>query len=175
MSIAEPDPPTVFVVDDHADVREGVKQLVESVGLRCEAFTSPREFLERSPVDGPSCLVLDVRLPQMSGLDLQDQLVRGSKTIPIIMITGYGDISMAVRSMQAGAVDFLTKPVPEQIVQFPDQMHDDPEGQHFPSHDAARDHGHRIVRELKEGGYHAPGAVLHVRDETGQTIHSIPF
>jgi len=113
---AEPDPaeseqPIVFVVDDSADVREGVKQLVESVGLRCEVFTAPREFLRRGPIVGPACLILDVRLPEMNGLDLQVQLAR---KIPTIMITGYGDIPMAVRAMQEGAVSFLTKPVREQ-------------------------------------------------------------
>ena len=114
MSIAAPEQSTVFVVDDHADVREGVKQLLESVGLRCEVFTSAKEFLERSPTNGPSCLVLDVRLPGMSGLDLQTELARGPRNIPIIMITGSGDIPMSVQAMKAGAVAFLTKPFPEQ-------------------------------------------------------------
>lgn len=111
MSIAAPEQPTVFVVDDHPDVREGVKQLLESAGLRCEVFISAKEFLGRRPTNGPSCLVLDVRLPGMSGLDLQAELTRGSKDIPIIMITGYGDIPMSVRAMKAGAETFLTKPV----------------------------------------------------------------
>jgi len=114
MSIAGPEQPTVFVIDDHADVRDGVKQLVESVGLRCEAFTSAKEFLERRPTNGPGCLVLDVRLPGMSGLELQSQLAREPGGIPIIMLTGYGDIPMAVRAMQAGAMTFLTKPAAEQ-------------------------------------------------------------
>ena len=112
--VVEPEQPTVFVIDDHADVREGVKQLVESIGLCCEVFVSPKKFLERSPANGPSCLVLDVRLPQMSGLELQNELVRGLRHIPIIIITGHGDVPMAVRAMQAGAVGFLTKPVPDQ-------------------------------------------------------------
>lgn len=114
MSIAGPEQPTVFVIDDHADVRDGVKQLVESVGLRCEAFTSAKEFLERRPTNGPGCLVLDVRLPGMSGLELQSQLAREPGGIPIIMLTGYGDIPMAVRAMQAGAMTFLAKPAAEQ-------------------------------------------------------------
>jgi len=114
MSIAGPEQPTVFVIDDHADVRDGVKQLVESVGLCCEVFTSAKEFLERRLTNGPGCLVLDVRLPGMSGLELQSQLAREPGGIPIIMLTGYGDIPMAVRAMQAGAMTFLTKPAAEQ-------------------------------------------------------------
>jgi FixJ family two-component response regulator len=113
MNIAGPGQPTVFIIDDHADVRQGVKQLVESVGLRCEAFASAKEFLERSPANRPSCLVLDIRLPEMSGLDLQRELAREPGNIPIIMVTGYGDIPMAVRAMKAGAVAFLTKPIAE--------------------------------------------------------------
>lgn len=113
-SIARSEQPTVFVIDDHVDVREGLKQLVETVGLRCEVFASGKEFLERSPMNGPSCLILDVRLPGMSGLDLQTELRRGSRSIPIIMITGHGDIPMSVRAMKAGAIGFFTKPVPEQ-------------------------------------------------------------
>jgi FixJ family two-component response regulator len=114
MSITAPEQPTVFVVDDHAVVREGVKQLLESAGLRCEVFTSAKQFLERRPTNGPSCLVLDVRLPGMSGLDLQTELARGPRNIPIIMMTGFGDIPMSVQVMKAGAVSFLTKPVPGQ-------------------------------------------------------------
>lgn len=113
-SIAGPGQPTVFIIDDHADVRLGVKQLVESAGLRCEAFASAKEFLERSPANRPSCLVLDIRLPEMNGLDLQSELAREPGNIPIIMVTGYGDIPMAVRAMKAGAVAFLTKPIAEQ-------------------------------------------------------------
>lgn len=104
----------MFVVDDHADVREGLRQLVETVGMRCEAFASAKEFLERGRMNGPSCIVLDIRLPSMSGLELQAELNRRSITIPLIMITGYGDIPMSVRAMKAGAIEFFTKPVPEQ-------------------------------------------------------------
>jgi FixJ family two-component response regulator len=111
MSIARSEQPTVFVIDDDADVRNGVKQLVESAGLRCEVFTSPNEFLQRYPTNGPSCLILDVRLREMSGLDLLDEL---GKDIPTVMITGYGDIPMAARAMTAGAANFLTKPLREQ-------------------------------------------------------------
>lgn len=108
------DKPLVFVVDDSADVREGLKALFESVGLDCKVFDSPRAFLSSPPENGPKCLILDVRLPEMSGLDLQTELARRSRKIPTIIITGYGDIPMTVRAMKAGAVSFLTKPVREQ-------------------------------------------------------------
>lgn len=114
MSTPARDEPVVFVVDDSPDVREGVKALLETVGLQCKTFESPKEFLVRGPDLGPSCLILDVRLPEMSGLDVQTELARGSKNIPTIIITGHGDIPMTVRAMQAGAVSFLTKPVREQ-------------------------------------------------------------
>lgn len=106
--------PVVFVLDDSADIREGLKALFESVGLACETFESPKAFLGRAPDTGPSCLVLDVRLPGMSGLDVQAELARRFIGIPVIIITGYGDIPMSVRAMKAGAISFLTKPVNEQ-------------------------------------------------------------
>lgn len=106
--------PTVFVVDDSQVVREGLKELIESVGLRCQIFGSGKEFLGRAFDDAPSCLVLDVRLPGIGGLDLQTELARRSRNIPTIIITGYGDIPMTVRAMRAGAVTFLTKPIREQ-------------------------------------------------------------
>ena len=106
--------PVVFVVDDDIDVREGLKSLVESAGLRCEVFASTQEFLPRKAADTVSCLVLDVRLPGMSGLDFQAELAGTHADIPIIFITGYGDVPMSVRAMKAGAVEFLTKPVREQ-------------------------------------------------------------
>ena len=108
--------PVVFVVDDDIDVREGLKSVMGSVGLRCEVFASPRKFLERKTADTVSCLVLDVRLPGMSGLDFQAELARTHANIPIIFITGHGDIPMSVRAMKAGAVEFLTKPVREQTL-----------------------------------------------------------
>jgi FixJ family two-component response regulator len=108
------DDPVVFVVDDSVDVREGLKALLESVGLRCMVFGSPREFLGRTPDVGPNCLILDVRLPEISGLDVQIELARGARNIPTIIITGHGDIPMTVQAMKAGAVAFLTKPVREQ-------------------------------------------------------------
>jgi RNA polymerase sigma factor (sigma-70 family) len=106
----------VFVIDDSADVREGVKALVESVGYRCQVFGTAQAFLSNLPEDGPCCLILDVRLPKMSGLDFQEKLARTSRNIPTIIITGHGDIPMSTRAMKAGAVDFLTKPLREQDV-----------------------------------------------------------
>lgn len=114
MSTLSADNPVVFIVDDSADVRTGLKALLETVGLQCKAFDSATDFLRQPPHVGPTCLILDVRLPGVSGLDLQTELARGSRNIPIIMITGHGDIPMTVRAMQAGAVAFLTKPVREQ-------------------------------------------------------------
>lgn len=108
------DKPRVFVVDDDSDVREGLKALIESVGLDCQVYGSPKEFIRRSPTHGPSCLILDVRLPKMGGLELQAELARDTTSPPTIMISGYGDIPMAVQAMKAGAVAFLTKPPREQ-------------------------------------------------------------
>jgi FixJ family two-component response regulator len=101
---------TVFVVDDDASVRKSLSRLISEAGYRVEAFTSPREFLAREPAAGPSCLVLDVRMPGATGLELQETLASAVHEIPIIFITGHGDISMSVKAMKAGAVDFLTKP-----------------------------------------------------------------
>ena len=106
--------PVVFVVDDDIDVREGLRSLLGSVGLRCEVFASTPEFLQRQAADTVSCLVLDVRLPGISGLDFQAELAGTHADIPIIFITGHGDVPMSVRAMKAGAVEFLTKPVREQ-------------------------------------------------------------
>jgi len=102
--------PTVFVVDDNASMREAIKTLVESTGLRAETFESTQDFLRCQLPDGPKCLVLDVLLPGVSGLDFQNDLTSANIRIPIIFITGYGDIPMTVRAMKAGAVEFLTKP-----------------------------------------------------------------
>jgi FixJ family two-component response regulator len=104
----------VFVVDDDASMRESLQNLLRSVGLRVEAFTSAQEFLHNTRPEVPSCLVLDVRLPGLSGLDLQQQLAVGDLAIPIIFITGYGDIPMTVQAMQAGAVTLLSKPFRDQ-------------------------------------------------------------
>jgi FixJ family two-component response regulator len=108
--------PIVFVVDDDADVRDGLKALIESVGLTAIALSSTGEFLGHQLPDEPSCLILDVRLPGLSGLDFQTELTEKQIGIPIIFITGHGDIPMTVKAMKAGAVDFLTKPVREQDI-----------------------------------------------------------
>jgi FixJ family two-component response regulator len=104
----------VFVVDDDSSVREALTDLLASVGLLVEAFKSAREFLEYKRPDAPACLVLDVRLPDLSGLDLQRELIRTEAPIPIIFITGHGDIPMSVRAIKEGAVEFLTKPFRDQ-------------------------------------------------------------
>ena len=104
----------VFVVDDDPSVRRAIKVLLESVGLAVELFGSAKEFLLGRPADSPSCLVLDVRLPGLSGLDFQAELAKADIRIPIIFITGHGDIPMTVRAMKAGAVEFLTKPFRDQ-------------------------------------------------------------
>ena len=106
--------PIVFIVDDDASVREALKSLIRSVGLHVELFGSATEFLETQRPDAPSCLVLDVRLPGISGLDLQHRLADANVHIPIIIITGHGDIPMSVRAMKAGAIEFLTKPFRDQ-------------------------------------------------------------
>ena len=106
--------PTVFIIDDDASVRASIQGLLKSVGLRSDSFGTAQEFLSRSGVDGPSCLVLDVRLPGVSGLDFQRQLTEAGIQIPIIFITGHGDIPMSVRAMKSGAVEFLTKPFRDQ-------------------------------------------------------------
>ncbi|HLW24548.1 MAG TPA: response regulator transcription factor [Steroidobacteraceae bacterium] len=102
--------PTVFIVDDDGGVRRAVQDLVESVGLRAEGFATGEEFLRKKRTSDPCCLVLDVRLPQMSGLDFQRVLANFGIQIPIIFITAHGDIPMSVRALKSGAVEFLTKP-----------------------------------------------------------------
>jgi len=104
------DDSAVVVIDDDDDVRVAVKGLLESGGLKVILFRSAGEFLECTVPDKPCCMVLDVRMPKMSGLQLQEELTRADVQIPIVFITGHGDIAMAVRAMKAGAVDFLTKP-----------------------------------------------------------------
>jgi FixJ family two-component response regulator len=106
--------PTVFIVDDDRGMRQAVQDLVESVGLRAESFATGQEFLNNRRDPNPSCLVLDVRLPQMSGLDFQRQLAEIGMQIPIIFITAHGDIPMSVRALKSGAVEFLTKPFRDQ-------------------------------------------------------------
>ena len=106
--------PVVFVVDDDASVRSSLKFLISTVGLQVETFDSAEAALQRVPQDAPSCLVLDVRLRGLSGLDLQQELAARNCQIPIVFITGHGDIPMSVRAMKAGAVEFLTKPFRDQ-------------------------------------------------------------
>jgi FixJ family two-component response regulator len=105
---------TVFIIDDDRSMRQAIQDLVESVGLHAEAFATGQEFLSRQHAGSPSCLVLDVRLPQMSGLDFQRQLADAGIQIPIIFITAHGDIPMSVRALKSGAVEFLTKPFRDQ-------------------------------------------------------------
>lgn len=110
------DVPTVFVVDDDLAVRKSLRWLLESVDLNVETFESAREFLDKYEPHRPGCVVLDVRMPGMSGLELQDHLRSEGIGIPIIIITGYGDVPMAVRAMKAGAMDFIEKPVCDQVL-----------------------------------------------------------
>src|SRR5580704_14406264 len=106
--------PTVFIIDDDRGMRQAIQDLVESVGLRAQAYATGQEFLRSQRTSDPSCLVLDVRLPQMSGLDLQRQLAEIGVQIPIIFITAHGDIPMSVRALKSGAIEFLTKPFRDQ-------------------------------------------------------------
>jgi RNA polymerase sigma factor (sigma-70 family) len=110
------EPPTVFIIDDDPQVRASIAGLLKSVGLRCEIFGATQEFLDRKRPDGHSCLVLDVRLPGMNGLDFQRALAEQGVPIPIIFITGHGDIPMTVKAMKSGAVEFLTKPFDDQAL-----------------------------------------------------------
>jgi FixJ family two-component response regulator len=107
---------TVFVIDDDAAVRAAIQGLLKSVGLHSDSFGTAQEFLSSERSDGPSCLVLDVRLPGINGLDFQRQLADAGVRIPIIFITGHGDIPMTVRAMKSGAVEFLTKPFNDQAL-----------------------------------------------------------
>ena len=106
----------VFVVDDDDSMRDALAGLIRSAGLDVETFASAREFLARPPAERPSCLVLDVRMPGLSGLDLQREIAAGELAIPIIFITGHGDVPMAVRAMKAGAIDFIAKPFNDQAL-----------------------------------------------------------
>jgi FixJ family two-component response regulator len=109
------DTPVVFVVDDDVSVRDSLELLILSAGWQPEMFASAEEFLERSRIDGPSCLVLDVTLPNLNGLDLQKRIVDRAD-MPIIFITGYGDVPSTVQAMKAGAVEFLTKPFGDEVL-----------------------------------------------------------
>ena len=108
------DQSTVLIIDDDSRMREAMQRLLKTVGLHSESFATPQDFLRHKLPDGPSCLVLDVRLPGMSGLDLQSKLIEAGVQIPIIFISGHGDIPMTVKAMKSGAVEFLTKPFRDQ-------------------------------------------------------------
>jgi FixJ family two-component response regulator len=114
--VASTDIPTVFVIDDDADVRASIQGLLKTAGLRSEGFETAEQFLQRELSDSPSCLILDVSLPGISGLDFQQQLRDAGRQIPIIFVTGYGDIPMTVKAMKSGAVEFLTKPLKRQAL-----------------------------------------------------------
>jgi FixJ family two-component response regulator len=102
--------PTVFIIDDDLSVRKSLSRLLGSMGFQTEAFASAEAFLAREPYDGVACIILDVRMPGLSGMDLQDELAKAEYAVPIIFITGHGDIPMSVQAMKKGAVDFLPKP-----------------------------------------------------------------
>jgi FixJ family two-component response regulator len=108
------DTPTVFIVDDDGRMRAAMQRLLKTVGLHSESFATPQDFLQRKLQDAPSCLILDIRLPGMSGLEVQSKLNEAGVQIPIIFITGHGDIPMTVQAMKSGAVEFLTKPFRDQ-------------------------------------------------------------
>ncbi len=108
--------PTVFVVDDDPAVRDSLRLLLESVGLVAEAFSSPHQFLDAIVPEQPGCVLLDIRMPGMSGLELQRRLVTRGISIPVIIITGHGDVTTAVQAMKTGAVDFLEKPFNDQVL-----------------------------------------------------------
>jgi len=108
--------PTVFVVDDDPSIREALSSLIRSVKLRVETFSSAQAFLRHGPADASGCLILDIHLPGLNGLELQQQLIRDGIHLPIIFITGHGDIPMSVRAIKAGAVEFLTKPFRERLL-----------------------------------------------------------
>ena len=115
--MSAPDPATVFVIDDDGDVRASIQRLLKTVGLRGEAFASAQDFLRRNMPEGPSCLILDIRLPGMSGLEVQRKLIDAGLSIPVIFISAHADVDMAVRAMKFGAVEFLTKPFrPQELV-----------------------------------------------------------
>ena len=132
----------VFVVDDDVSVREALESLVRSAGFEVETFASAQGFLDHRKADKPSCLVLDVRLPGLSGLDLQKRIIEANREIPIIFITGHGDVPTSVRAMKAGAVEFLTKP-------FSDQDLLDAIGQAIQRDRSAR-HEHAEMQDLYE-------------------------
>lgn len=108
--------PTVFVVDDDESVRKGLRLLIKSIGLKVESYASAQEFLNAYNPSQPGCLVLDIRMPGMSGLDLQTHLAEQGLLLPVIIVTGHGDVSMAVKAVKMGALDFLEKPFRDQVL-----------------------------------------------------------
>ena len=114
--MAVADIPTVFVIDDDPGIRASIQGQLNAAGLRSEGFETAEKFLERKPLDGPSCLILDVSLPGINGLEFQQQLRNAGVDIPIIFVTAYGDIPMSVKAMKSGAVEFLTKPFRRQVL-----------------------------------------------------------
>src|ERR1700704_1824119 len=114
VAVARTDQPVVFVIDDDASVRDAVEDLLRSVGLGVESFASTQEFVQSKRPDTPGCIVLDVRLPGPSGLEFQRTLMKSGIDLPVVFISGHGDISMSVQAIKAGAIDFLTKPLHEQ-------------------------------------------------------------
>jgi FixJ family two-component response regulator len=116
MNPEKPKRPTVYIVDDNQAVRDAVRWLVEQVGLSAKTFASAKDFLSSYGADLYGCIVLDVRMPGMSGIELQEQLARLSASIPVIIVTGHGDVPITVRAMKAGAFDFLQKPFNDQVL-----------------------------------------------------------
>jgi len=114
MTTNREDSPTIFIVDDDPAIRFAMQALMDSINLKHEIFSSGDEFLEKAPEQRPGCLVLDIRMPGLGGLELQEELLRRNSTLPIIFITGHGDVPMAVEAMQKGAVDFIQKPFRDQ-------------------------------------------------------------
>src|SRR5579872_6594432 len=108
--------PVIFIVDDDASAREGIEDLLQSIGLRVMSFGSSQEFLDSKRPDAPGCIILDVRLPNISGLEFQKLLTEAGIEIPVVFVTGHGDIPMSVTAMKSGAVEFLTKPFREQAM-----------------------------------------------------------
>jgi FixJ family two-component response regulator len=133
---------TVFVIDDDPDLRASVGRLLRSLGLGVQLFASISDFLKSEPPDGPTCLVLDVRLPGESGLDLQRELAAAHRKLPIIFITGHGDIPMSVQAMKGGAIEFLTKPFRDQDLLDAIQL--------GLSHDRARRENEKALAALRE-------------------------
>ena len=135
-------PPSVVVIDDDPDIREALRSLLQSVGLQCRAFTSVPEFLKSGRPEGPTCLVLDVRLPGRSGLDFQRELSAANIDLPIIFITAHADVAMSVQAMKEGALEFLTKPVRDQDLLDAIQL--------GLERDRARREGERALAALRE-------------------------